>query len=337
RVQGGLEIAGVQRSIELSDLQWAEAALWLFGLVWIFETVNALGQFAISNAVVSYSVFGDKDTCSLLQSYFAGAYYHLGTFAFGGFVLSCLKILAAVMAVLAKQARNEDGSQSAVARALCCCCAGLAECAERALSMVNDLIYTDIALNESSYLEAAENVVQIVAGSPAVYASIKGSATVVRVLGVSIIGGGGTFLSYQVLSSREVHKELEVSFQDVAAMLPTSNILGTTIAAGVVCFYVAIAFMMVFYQTTYTLMYCMLIGATQSSGGTASPRGAAPGGPLPRGLARRQALRGAALPPKGGACPGPPPPEASWARPPERPRGPSPPRRPPRRRSPRPT
>eukprot|EP00435_Cladocopium_sp_Y103_P047441 s100_g13.t4 len=155
-----------------------------------------------------------------------------------------------------------------------------------------------------------------------------------RVVGVSILGGCGTFISYQVLSSSELHRQLdmvssdaddmgrrpssqcvtpregtgrsgnphranlrfsqssqqsvpvphkpyenlnqfmkgealgpglsgqsvkETEFENASTMLVTSNILGTTIAAALVCFYVALAFMMVFYQTTYSLMYCMLL------------------------------------------------------------------------------
>ncbi|CAJ1361935.1 unnamed protein product, partial [Effrenium voratum] len=97
------------------------------------------------------------------------------------------------------------------------------------------------------------------ASNPVTYAAIKSSATVMRVVGVTIIAGCGTFLSYQVQSSTALHKQLDLVFENASTMLVTSNILGTTIAAGLICFYVALAFMMVFYQTTYSLMYCMLL------------------------------------------------------------------------------
>ncbi|CAK9023894.1 Glutathione S-transferase Mu 2 [Durusdinium trenchii] len=132
-------------------------------------------------------------------------------------------------------------------------------CIERVLSMVNDLVYTDVALHSCGYIEAADNVVRVAASNPLTYAAIKASAITMRVVGVSIIGGCGTFLSYQALSSTELHRQLDLVFQDASTMLVTSNILGTTIAAGLICFYVGLAFMMVFYQTTYSLMYCMLL------------------------------------------------------------------------------
>jgi len=128
------------------------------------------------------------------------------------------------------------------------------------MSMVNDLVYTDVALRGVGYVAAAENVVRIAATNPVAYMGIKGSATAIRVLGVTMIGGLGTFLSYQALSSSELHHQMDDIFENSSSMLVTSNILGTTLAAGFICFYIAMAFMMVFYQTTYTLMYCTLIG-----------------------------------------------------------------------------
>merc|ERR1712137_1169009 len=111
--------------------------------------------------------------------------------------------------------------------------------------------------------EAAENVVHVAASNPVTYVLIKGSATTVRVLGVAVIGGVGTLLSYHILCSTDLQLKLGSIFQDTTSVLKTSSILGTTFTAAIVCFYVAIAFMMVFYQTTYTLMYCMLSGETK--------------------------------------------------------------------------
>mmetsp|Transcript_120354 Transcript_120354/g.268982 ORF Transcript_120354/g.268982 Transcript_120354/m.268982 type:complete len:672 (-) Transcript_120354:48-2063(-) len=261
--QGGIEIQGMHRSFEFTGYQWACLAYWVFGTVWILEVVNALGQFAISHAVVIFACFDTREFLPMLHGYWAGLVYHLGTLAFGGFVIGCLKILAAVCAFLARQTRDEHGLPTMVTRVVCCCCAYCFLCVERLLTMVNDLVYTDVALQGSGYIEAAENVVRIAANNPATYAAIKGSATAVRVLGVTTIGGFGTFLSYRALSSSALHMELDGVFAGASSMLQTSNILGTTIASGFVCFYVAMAFMMVFYQTTYTLMYCMLIGAVK--------------------------------------------------------------------------
>jgi len=258
--QGGIEIEGLHRNIEFTGWQWGCIAYWIFGLVWIFETLNALGQFAISHAVVLFACFHTAEWFPMLHGYFAGLTFHLGTLAFGGFVIGLLKVLAAVMAYLARQADGDAGVQGVVARVCCCCCAQCVLLIEWVMSMVNELVYTDVALRGVGYMEAAGNVVRIASSNPAAYVGIKGSATAIRVLGVSMIGGLGTFLSYQALSCTALHHKLDAIFEDASSILVTSNILGTTIAAGFICFYIAMAFMMVFYQTVYTLMYCTLIG-----------------------------------------------------------------------------
>lgn len=195
----------------------------------------------------------------MINGYFVGLCFHLGTIALGGFIIGCLKILAAFLSFILSQTRDKEGLQGAVAQVLCCCCLCTVMCIERVLSLVNDLVYTDVALRSCGYLEAVDNVVRVAASNPLTYMAIKASAVVMRVVGVSILGGCGTFISYQVLSSSELHRQLDMVFENASTMLVTSNILGTTIAAALVCFYVALAFMMVFYQTTYSLMYCMLL------------------------------------------------------------------------------
>lgn len=257
--EGGIQIAGLHRSLEFTQLQWACIVYWIFGVVWIFEILNALGQFAISHAVVVNTVHQEEEQCPMIKGYFVGLCFHLGTIALGGFIIGCLKILAAFLSFILSQTRDKEGLQGAVAQVLCCCCLCTVMCIERILSLVNDLVYTDVALRSCGYLDAVDNVVRVAASNPLTYMAIKASAIVMRVVGVSILGGCGTFISYQVLSSSELHRQLDMVFENASTMLVTSNILGTTIAAALVCFYVALAFMMVFYQTTYSLMYCMLL------------------------------------------------------------------------------
>lgn len=269
--QSGVQISGLHRSLEFTEYEWACIAYWIFGVVWILETVNALGQFAISHAVVMYAVHDEEECCPMFRGYFIGLVFHLGSLAFGGFITSCLKIVAALLSFAVRQTRDEYGAQGAVTQVLCCCCMCTVLCIERVVSMVNELVYSDVALQSSSYVEAADNVVRIATSNPLTYASIKSSATAIRVVGVTMIGGCGTFLAYLVLSSNSFHRQLDSVFENSSSMLVTSNIIGTTVASGLVCFYVAMAFMMVFYQTTLSLMYCMLI----STDGRALPTGSA--------------------------------------------------------------
>lgn len=258
--EGGLQVQGLQRSIQFTGWQWGCIAYWLFGVVWICETLNALGKFAISHAVVILACFNTTEWFPMLHGYAAGLLFHAGTLALGGFAVSCLKIIVVLLSFIVRQASDDSGVQGMVTRVACCCCLSCVACIERVLTMVNDLIYTDVALRAVGYGEAARHVVRIASSNAGTYVAIKGSAEAVRMLGVATIGGVGTFLSYQVLSSTAIHRQLDSVFANSSSMLATSSVLGTTLAAGVVCCFIATAFMTVFYQTTHTLMYCKLLG-----------------------------------------------------------------------------
>jgi len=276
--QGGLKIEGMHRTLEFSALEWLGVLYWAFGIVWIMETMNALGQFAISHAVVNFTSttsHGSSRSCfPVLRGYTTGLVFHLGSIALGGFVLGVLKILAAVLTFLARQARDEAGVRGALARAVCCCCAQCALVLEQALSMVNDLVYTDVALHGSGYMEAAETVVRVAASNPAEYALLKGCAMAVRVLGVLVITGASTVLAFQGLGSPALRAALERRVSPAAAaVLETSSVQGTTAAVALISLQIAMTFMTVFYQTTHTLTYCKLIGdATVSPRSPSSPR-----------------------------------------------------------------
>uniref|UniRef100_A0A7S1LT05 Choline transporter-like protein n=1 Tax=Alexandrium catenella TaxID=2925 RepID=A0A7S1LT05_ALECA len=270
----------MHRRLEFSAVGWLTVLSWVFGIVWVMETMNGMGQFAISHAVVSFANPTEQDAMRgcfpVVRGYLVGIWYHLGSIAFGGFVLGVLKILAAVLTFLARQARDEAGVRGAIAGAVCCCCAQCALVVEQALSMVNDLVYTDIALQGSRYMEAAQNVVRVAASNPAEYALLKGSAMAVRVMGVLAITGASTLLAFQGLASQSLHHVLERRVSPEAAeLLETPSLQGTTVAVAIVSFQISMTFMTVFYQTTHTLTYCMLIGA--ATVGTTSPRSARKG------------------------------------------------------------
>eukprot|EP00928_Gymnodinium_smaydae_P044380 TRINITY_DN29608_c0_g1_i2.p1 TRINITY_DN29608_c0_g1~~TRINITY_DN29608_c0_g1_i2.p1 ORF type:complete len:634 (+),score=115.37 TRINITY_DN29608_c0_g1_i2:80-1981(+) len=51
-------VGGVRRCFELSGAQWSLVVYWLFGILWIVETLSALGQFAVAHAVVGRACLG---------------------------------------------------------------------------------------------------------------------------------------------------------------------------------------------------------------------------------------------------------------------------------------
>jgi hypothetical protein len=280
--ESGALLAGIKRSFEFTQMQWFCLIYWAFGTLWILETIGALAQFAISHAVVSLTCFAGgaegRSMHPVFQGYLTGLLFHIGTLAFGGFLVGCLKVIGASLWFVSREvgsnASRSERALAAVVSCCCCCCSYCTLCAERLLSMVNDMVYTDVALRGTDFLRGVSNVVEVASENPATYASVKGFALSIRVLGVSIIGGGGSLLSYYVLTATSSHHQLRSIFEGAQKSLAASSILGAELAAAVICFYVALAFMVVFYEATNALLYCKLAGAAASTeAATISARG----------------------------------------------------------------
>jgi len=257
QTKSGLSISGMHRSMQFTDWQKYWIAIFVFGIVWVLETITALSQFAICHAVVKYSLFQKKECLPLARGFFNGLVFHLGTLAFGGFIIGALKIITAICAYVSKQATNPDGSQNKVVKVLCCCIICCLMCLTHIVELLNEMVYVDVSIRGTSYVSAAKNVVKMLVANPVTFATVHGATSFVRFLGIAVIGGGGTYLTYLYLEH-----PFSLSAEDEALvaspMLDSSTRIGTTVAAGFICFAVSHAFMVIFDNCADALMYCIL-------------------------------------------------------------------------------
>jgi hypothetical protein len=256
----GVTVAGVGRKVELEDWQWRYLFLWIFGSVWIVEVVNAAGQFALSHAVVMFTLNRDDScrTMPLIVGYCNAFLFHLGTLAFAGFVIGVLKILTAVAAWISKQAHNPDGTPNMAVRAACCCCALCLKCLQRIMRMTNELAYVDTVIRGTSYPRAAKNVFKMFITYPGDLIVSTSMAKAVRNIGTVVIGGCGTWLAHWALTSKWFMSAMASVMKGSSSVLYTSSILGSTIASGMICFGISATFMVSFNQVANTLTYCII-------------------------------------------------------------------------------
>jgi len=261
----GVSVSGVGRSLQLHDWQKAYLAVWAFGAVWILETSTAWGQYALSYSVVIHALNKDElvdpvhRAFILSRGYANGLVFHLGTLAFGGFIVGVLKVLTAVCSYLAKQLKSDDGNiANQVASMMCCCCSCFLGFLTDTMEKVNEMVYVDCAICSSNYLSAATNVASIIAQFPESVVLGRGIIGAIRMIGTLALGGGCTFLAHLALTSTNVSTGLESLHTGASAGVYTSSIFGTTVASGVICFIFSGTFMMAFDQISNALIYTML-------------------------------------------------------------------------------
>merc|ERR1712228_399609 len=78
-VEGGSGVSGLHRSFQYTDNQLYLLLVWVFGTLWILETVTCLGQFMISGAVVSHVVHKTHFCFPVLRAFVIGIVFHLGS------------------------------------------------------------------------------------------------------------------------------------------------------------------------------------------------------------------------------------------------------------------
>lgn len=256
----GLSVSGIGRHVEMENWQIYYLAYWAFGSLWLVELVTALGQYALSHAVVLFTLNKDESCrcLPLTQGYLNGIMFHFGTLAFGSFVIGVMKALTMVAAYLGRQVTNQDGTMNMAVKAACCCCLCCLHCLKDLMEMVNEMVYVNTAIQGHSYITSAKEVVRMITKYPETVAMIQGMTRAVRYLGTTIIGALGTYLAYCLLTTSFMENTLSFQLQETAPELHASTVWGLVIASGLISVSIGNAFMVTFDTIADTICYCVL-------------------------------------------------------------------------------
>merc|ERR1719253_58933 len=114
------EVSGVARSFTYTQRQYVFLSVWGFGILWIMALIQAMGQMAISHGVVSWKL-NHHSFLPLIRGYLNAIVFHMGTLAFGAFIVGMLQAFTFVCHFIQKQLpKGKDGKDSKVGKALCC-------------------------------------------------------------------------------------------------------------------------------------------------------------------------------------------------------------------------
>jgi len=252
---GGHQVAGASRSIQYTDEEKYMLLYYIFGYFWIMELANALCQFVISYVVVLWYyteknenggkklVFG-----GLLRGYAAGM-VHLGSLAFGAFLIATCRMVNLILGFVAKQAKAGGNPVMAlIAKALMCC----VTCFQRFLEYINKNAYIDIAINSNTFCTAALHSFEFLAKEGAIIALLSGACSIFVVAGVMLISGTTGYFAYMFV----INDPMTDGFMDETSELYVANPEFVGGVGGLLGFVISLCFMMLFDQTADTLLYC---------------------------------------------------------------------------------
>lgn len=258
---GTLKVAGIKRSVEFDDQQKWMLAYYILGVFWYQELVTAIGLFCIAYATVAWYFTpkdsnGHKDVAGIpmltgLQYSFT---YHLGSLAFGSFIIAFCRFVQFVLGMLAKQAHQEGNAvMEALAKILAC----IIECFKRTMEFLNKNAYIDIAIHSNSFCHAAWEAFTKIVTNAGKYGFLNGATEIIKVIGLFVITLEGILFSFALTKIG--------TFNDTTSSYYLENPYAVIGLCGILSAVIAYSFMMIFDMVSDTLLYCFVDSTDKKS------------------------------------------------------------------------
>jgi hypothetical protein len=257
----GQTVMGVHKKFVYEPYQAAYLALWLFGSVWILETLAALGQFVVAYSVTVWyytprdDFDGSKDVESGIpfRALLYGLTAHIGSLALAGVYFFFFRIPAAV--VLTLTGGDNPNPVQKIFQKICVC---QACCMDRVVVYVQPEVFTDIACNSRSYFMGAVNVRKVTMHALDTLSLLNGTTMVFTLLGVTGCGLLSYVASYGIIVTRP-------EFTAEASGEYVENPLFVSLVSGGLGAFLGATVLFTLGRTADSLVYCLLNDNTGSS------------------------------------------------------------------------
>lgn len=162
----------------------------IFGTLWTNALFQAMGIFVVASACTMWYYAhgpGQELDSPILRSYKMVFRYHLGSLAFGSFILAVVQFLQLVVEAFKKQAEAQGADKNKcfeyVINCIRCCLA----CVERIVQFINKTAYIQIAIRGKNFCGAAFDGFDLVWSNAMRFAVVGGVGEILMFLGKMII------------------------------------------------------------------------------------------------------------------------------------------------------
>ncbi|KAK7504491.1 hypothetical protein BaRGS_00004357, partial [Batillaria attramentaria] len=236
----------------------------LFMLFWLLNFAIALGQITLAGAFASYYWAFDKSkdipSFPLLSSFWRAFRYHLGSLAFGAFIIAIVQIIRVFLEYLDAKLK---GSENAVAKFFLKCLKCCFWCLEKFLRFLNKNAYILIAVYGKNFCISAKNAFSLILRN------------VVRVVVVDKVTDFVLFLSQLViigLVGTGSYFFFDGRIPYLADYTPTLNFYLVPIVIVILASYIVTsAFFSVYSMAVDTLFLCFLTDLENNDGTAEKP------------------------------------------------------------------
>jgi hypothetical protein len=184
------------RNYEFDDITQRVGWYLIFCFFWTAAFIQALGQIVIAMCVSKWYFTREKSdigSCSVMTSILQSFRYHIGTAAFGSFIIAVTQIIRMIVAKAqnkAKQLGNKFGE------ALLCCCQCCLWCFEKFIKFLNKNAYIQTAIFGTAFCRSARESFTLIARNAGKVGSITYVSSIVLFVGKFFISCVTTGVAY---------------------------------------------------------------------------------------------------------------------------------------------
>jgi choline transporter-like protein 2/4/5 len=265
----GLEWVSTLQSLDADQVMFYENVYVIFGMIWSYHFLAAIGTTTISACVV-YFFFIDQDTAGHINEQFHDNQtdyvvttmfwyvlrYNLGSMAFGSLVLAVVEVLVAVLEFLDEQTKTGK-QQNAVIKIVMKCCKCCLMCFERCIKFVSSYAYIFVFMQNTGFCMACYRTWRMMSAYPlqlSINKIVQRVLFAMQSITVPLICTAWAYASF--LKSTAQTSQFLTSDNVIGAMVPASMVF-------ILSLVMARSFASVYEQVVNALTACVLQDITQ--------------------------------------------------------------------------
>lgn len=149
--------------------------LHIIGLFWILAFIFASLDFIICCATALwYHKTDKKDVHAIKKSVHYLFRYHIGSVAFGSFIIAIVWIIQFVFEIIARKLEATKESSNGFIKFLICCCRCCLDCFERFIRFITKNAYTLIAMTGKNFCSSAKDAFNLAMRNLSRYSVVAG-------------------------------------------------------------------------------------------------------------------------------------------------------------------
>lgn len=243
----------------------------MFGLFWIIAWIIAVQIFSTSCTTClwyftgsgSDEEAGPKGSYSVWMAVKWGISYHLGSLAFGAFLVAVVTMIRVIFEYIVYQYEKSGAvdKDNGIYKCIKCCIRGILKCLDCCVKYINKNAYIQIALHNSSFCQAAKEAFFLNLRNGGRFSAVALISSILTIIGKGVVVASCTFLTIVL----------------VDAMVP--EISQPYLPAFIISFFaymVAGVFMSLFQDSALTILHCFCLDEELKKDGRGGERNFTP-------------------------------------------------------------